>query len=813
MKPPYEDTGEFYTEADTRAKLIDPKLYQRDWTEAHIRREQTAGSIELTEDGAERLAPGRIDYVLRLPISEGTQPVAVAYVEAKRENALPEAGIEQAQNYQKRLHVTFVYSTNGHQFIEYDASSGLTSEPRPLEEFPTPTELRERYEQVKGFKLASAKAKALLMPYARGEATRRYYQDAAIRAVLEKIAARKPMWNRALLSLATGAGKTFIAVNLLKKIADAGQLQRALFLCDRDELRTQALGAFAAEFGSDAAEVYAEADGKNHARNARVHIATYQTLDVASLDATANFLIKHYPENYFSHVVIDECHRSAWGKWSAVLKRFSAAVQIGLTATPREVILSAARQDDSEQAVGPLIPWEDRQLLADNHRYFGDPVYEYTLVQGIEDGYLAPPDIHTFDLYHDNHRHAERVRRITGADLKGKTITDSATGQVVAEEQKEYGPAELEKRLLMPERIDAMCSHLFAQFLAHSGPEQKTIVFCVTDWHAGEVARRLRDLYRDWCHARGVEPKQDYAFRCTQKAGDAKSTTADLRGSVTSHFIACTVELLSTGVDVPALQNIVFFKYLNSPILFAQMLGRGTRLHAETEKLMFRVFDYTGATDLFGLDYKTKLKKKPGGGGKQKGPQPIPPKKVEGVTIRVEPTGHYLIGVIDGEPRKVSVEEYRQRLAARLLHFAPDAATFRARWLVPDQRHELLAGIVQSGLSPKALAEIEELQACDLFDVLGEVGYALQRRTRAERAFMFHTKNAKWLAPLPLPAQATLKAVANQFGKGGTEALESAAIWDVRDVAEAGGLAALKQLQLGKPYEIIDQTKERLFAA
>lgn len=812
MSPPYDDSGEFFTEADTRAKLIDPKLYQQGWTEAHIRREQTAGTIELTEEGAERLAPGRIDYVLRLPISEGTQPVAVAYVEAKRENALPEAGIDQAQNYQKRLHVAFVYSTNGHQFVEYDASSELTSAARPMEEFPTPAELRERFEQIKGFKLNSAKAKALLMPYGRGEATRRYYQDAAIRAVLEKIAARKPMWNRALLSLATGAGKTFIAVNLLKKIADAGQLGRALFLCDRDELRTQALGAFAAEFGADAAEVYADTDGKNHARNARVHIATYQTLDVASLDATANFLLTHYPEGYFSHVVIDECHRSAWGKWSAVLKRFASAIQIGLTATPREVILSATKEEESEQTVGAVIPWEDRLLLADNHRYFGDPVYEYTLVQGIEDGYLAPPDIHTFDLYHDNHQHAERLRRITGADLKGKTVTDSATGHVVEESQDEYAPAEIEKRLLMPDRVETMCAHLFEQLLAHGGPEQKTIIFCVRDSHAEEVSRRLRDLYRDWCQAQGLEPKRDYAFRCTQKAGDAKSTTADLRGSVTSHFIACTVELLSTGVDVPVLQNIVFFKYLSSPILFAQMLGRGTRLHAETEKLMFRVFDYTGATDLFGLDYKTKLKKKSAtGGGKKGGPPPTPPKKVEGVSIRIDSTGRYLIAVIDGEPRKVSVEEYRQRLAARLLHFAPDLATFRARWLVPDQRHELLAVIVQSGLSPKALAEIEELQACDLFDVLGEVGYALQRRTRAERAFMFHTKNGKWLAPLPLPAQATLKAIANQFGKGGTEALESAAIWDAPEVVKAGGLPVLKRL--GKPSEIIDQTKERLFAA
>lgn len=811
MSPPYDDSGEYFTEADTRAKLIDPALYLQGWTEAHIRREQTAGTIELTEEGAERLAPGRIDYVLRLPISEGTQPVPVAYVEAKRENALPAAGIEQAQNYQKRLNVAFVYSTNGHQFVEYDGDSGLTSEPRPIGKFPTPAELRDRFERSKGFKLSSVAAKALLMPYARGEATRRYYQDAAIRAVLEKIAAQKPGWNRALLSLATGAGKTFIAVNLLRKIADAGQLQRALFLCDRDELRTQALGAFAAEFGSDAAEVYADADGKNHARNARVHIATYQTLDVASADAAANFLLKHYPEGYFSHVVIDECHRSAWGKWSTVLQRFSSAVQVGLTATPREVILSAAKAEESEQVIGALIPWEDRQLLADNHRYFGDPVYEYTLVQGIEDGYLAPPDIHTFDLYHDNQQHAERLRRITGADLKGKVVTDSATGQVVQETKDEYAPAEIEKRLLMPERLEAMCAHLFGKLLAYGGPEQKTVIFCVRDSHAEEVARRLRDLYRDWCQAQGREPKQDYAFRCTQKAGDAKSTTADLRGSVTSHFIACTVDLLSTGVDVPVLQNVVFFKYLTSPILFAQMLGRGTRLHAETEKLMFRVFDYTGVTDLFGLAYKTKLKKKARGGGGGGGPPPPPPKKVEGVTIRIEPTGRYLVAVIAGEARKVSIEEYRQRLAARLLHFAPDAAAFRARWLVPDQRRELLNGIVQSGLSPKALAEIEELQACDLYDVLGEVGYALQRRTRVERAFMFHTKNAKWLAPKSLPVQATLKAIANQFGKGGTEALESAAIWDAPEVAKAGGLPVLKQF--GRPQEIIDQTKERLFVA
>src|SRR5262249_5584815 len=151
-----------------------------------------------------------------------------------------------------------------------------------------------------------------------GEGTRRYYQDAAIRAVMEKTAkcevTKQP--KRALLSLATGAGKTFIAVNLLKRISDAGQLTRALFVCDRDELRTQALKAFQNVFGSDAAEVYRKPDGTNNAKNARIHIATYQTLGMEDDTGDANFLTTYYPGDYFTHIVIDECHRSAWGKWS-----------------------------------------------------------------------------------------------------------------------------------------------------------------------------------------------------------------------------------------------------------------------------------------------------------------------------------------------------------------------------------------------------------------------------------------------------------------------------------------------------------------
>ncbi len=205
-------------------------------------------------------------------------------IEAKKESLRAGHGLDQGKGYSecKRLNVRFVFSSNGHQFVEFDCFTGLTSSPRPIADFPTPGELRARYEQGMGFTLESPAARPLLQPYPGGEGARRYYQDAAIRAVMKKVArdqiANQP--TRALLSMATGCGKTFIAVNLLKRISDAGQLTRALFVCDRNELHTQAVKAFQNAFGSDAAEVYRKPDGTNNAKNARIHIATYQTLGV-----------------------------------------------------------------------------------------------------------------------------------------------------------------------------------------------------------------------------------------------------------------------------------------------------------------------------------------------------------------------------------------------------------------------------------------------------------------------------------------------------------------------------------------------------
>jgi type I restriction enzyme R subunit len=256
------------SEQDTRSKLIDPVLYQRGWTEEFIKREETAGTIEIIDGEAHKQNKGRVDYTLRLNISPDTQPVAVALIEAKKEDLPANHGLEQVKRYAKGLNVPFLFSSNGHLFVEYDRITGITSKLRPLTEFPTPDELRSRYEQHLGFSLDEPAARPLLTRYRGGEATRRYYQDAAIRATLEKIAQceTRGLPKRALLSLATGAGKTFIAVNILRRIADAGQLRRALFVCDRDELRSQAAAALQIIFGADAATVSAGDAKKNAVR-------------------------------------------------------------------------------------------------------------------------------------------------------------------------------------------------------------------------------------------------------------------------------------------------------------------------------------------------------------------------------------------------------------------------------------------------------------------------------------------------------------------------------------------------------------------
>ena len=789
------------SEADTRAKLIDPAIHKCGWTEDLIRREETAGSIEIIGGKARRRSRGKVDYVLRVKVNPNTQPVAMALIEAKKDTLPPGHGLDQGKGYAecKRLNVPFVFSSNGHQFVMFDRFTGLTSSPQPMSEFPSPAELRRQYEEAMGFSLETPEAKPLLVPYTGGEATRRYYQDAAIRAVIEKTVSCELEGDpkRALLAMATGCGKTFIAVNLLKRIADAGQLKRALFVCDRDELRTQALKAFQNVFGSDAAEVFRKSDDSNNAKNARIHIATYQTLGIDTEEDDATFLTTFYPEDYFTHVIIDECHRSAWGKWSQVLTQNTNGVHVGLTATPREFKCKEKTKEVDNDAA----------ITANNIAYFGEPVYEYDMAQAIEDGYLAACEIQKGRVNLDD-------TGISIEDIIARNPVDAITGLPVTAEQirERYEKTQYEDRILLPDRVLVMCQDLFKYFLEGGNPEQKTIIFCARDRHADDVAVCMNNLYAKWCTENDKERLDLYAFKCTA-AASGNDQLPDLRGSSRSHFIATTVDLLTTGVDVPCVQNIVFFKYLKSPISFYQMVGRGTRIDLPSNKLMFHVYDYTDATRLFGEGFVVK----PPRGPKGPGPEPPPPQppeptiSVEGFDVHITEAGRYIVTDVDGKAMPVPVEEYKARLAVKLIEQAHTLEEFRSLWVDPPARHELIDTLVMAGYSPNVVRMVDDREDYDLYDVLAELGWGMNPRTRQDRTLAFTYKHEEWLNDLPSKVGATIQAIASQFERGGTEGLENPQIFQTPEVKAAGGLEALKEA--GKPAELLRETKVRMFVA
>lgn len=784
-------------EADTRAKLIDPALHARGWTENLIGREETAAAVHIIGGQPRRQERGRVDYTLRVEVEAGTQPIAMALIEAKAEHYPPTHGLQQAKLYAKRLNVPFVYASNGHQYMEHDATSGVTHGPYPLDTFPSPQELRRRYEEWKGFSLDSEAAKPLLRPYTGGDGQRRYYQDAAIRAALEKIAAGG---NRVLLTMATGSGKTFVAVNLLKKIAAAGQLRRALFLCDRDELRVQGLAALQREFGSDAAA----ATTRNPEKNARVLVATYQTLGVDRDEADASFLTRHYPPDYFSHIIIDEAHRSAWGKWSEVLKRNAAAVQIGLTATPREI----AYTEDTPEAR------QDSQISADNIKYFGDPVYDYSIGQGIEDGYLAAMEIIRRDIFLNYYKEPEEITGVRQDDLEGRIIQNSLTGATVPVPtlRDRYEAPSIERALMLPERVAEMCRDLFEHLRQTGSPEQKTIIFCATDRHADEVAIQLNNRYREWCQAQDQKPVQDYAFKCTAAAGS--EYISEIRGSNSHHFIAATVDLLTTGVDLPPVANIVFFRYVRSPIAFYQMVGRGTRLHPPTNKVMCRVYDYTDASKLFREEFTTSVapKREEGGNDDENSREGVQAIVVHGLDVHIVAAGIYIMTSNDaGEAVPVTLEQYKEQLAAKLVMDIPALDTFRAIWIDKDRRREMMNRLPDKGMAPYILQDLTDMDDYDLYDVLADIGYGQAPKTRAGRAEAFRYKNQAWLHTMPARTAETIQAIASQFSRGGTGTLEKRTIFDTPEVARAGGLKALKDY--GDPRKIFSETKKRMFAA
>lgn len=795
-----------YNEAETRYYLIDPVLRDKGYNDHSKLKLETPAPVEaIGHKGRRRVGGGRTDYLLCVQEGDMPKPLPVGVLEAKKELEDPLKGMQQAKGYSEcsRFSVQYVFATNGHLYGEFDKTSGLQTGPHSLKNhFPSHDDLTRRYAKDTGIDLGKPESALLFMADSPAYPKARYYQDAAIRACFEKILIfeqnRQPA--RILLALATGAGKTVIAANLLWRLHEAQRLPKpALFLCDRDELREQGYNKLKAVFG-DNARLVTNSKGKNSAQNARIHIATYQTLGLDDEENdTASFLSKHYLPDAFSVIIIDECHRSVGGDWSEVLLRNPNAIHIGLTATPRQL-----RESKNHSQ-------EDQIKITNNRKYFGEPVYEYNLIQAQEDGYLAACEI---------------VKR--RASIDGKTFTsdeilkakpvDAKTGRKIRQEEikDQYTSRHFDSQLLMPERIAAMCDDLFKQLCLHGGPEQKVIIFCTREIHADRVAMQMNNLYIKWCKQQDQTPKEHYAFKCMGTANGGREMIEPMRGSGERAFIACTVDLLATGVDIERLNAVVFFRYLESSILFYQMVGRGTRIDEITQKFKFWLYDYTGVTDLFGIDFITAHssgKKKTGGGGVDGGgdvggDEP-PVIQIAGQTVTVNSEGRFILTRREGRDVKIPIDEYCREMLQRVLREADNLQDFRQLWIENKKRRDLIDHLLGENYSPEVLRELEEMQEFDYYDMFAHHGYHAQALKRQERGEAYLDQNLPWFEGMPSDTAIVLKGFGHQFGLGGTEALESDSLWQVPEISRAGGLAALKKW--GQPGAVILEAKGRLF--
>jgi type I restriction enzyme, R subunit len=534
------------SELDTRAKLIDPAIARAGWGEDAIRREVriTNGRNFLVGDVVHR-RPGLIaDYILYW------KDVPIAVVEAKDNSHHEAAGLQQAKQYAQMLDVKLAFSSNGKAFVEFDY---LTSVERTLTlaAFPSPAHVLAHLRQ--GGVLSTSVDDPLTFPYS-GHKEPRYYQDVAVRRALTEIEAGR---RRLLLALATGAGKTFIASQVAWKLYKTRRVKRALFLADRIFLRDQAYNDFGFFKGLGGDPRYVIEGQPEISAQYEIYFGMYQSL---YSDRGGKPLYLQLPPDFFDLVIVDECHRSGFGTWKEILDYYQGAIQVGLTATPK-------RTDN-----------------IDTYAYFGEPSYSYSLGQGIEDGFLATYKVH-------------RVR--TNLDeLGGINVEDAlvAGAELFVPEglspvKDFYSVYEFERKIALPDWTNRICEHLAG--VLQPRPMEKTLVFCVNMDHALDVRQQMQNRFASL----GLP---DYAVRIVSEEHDASAQLADFADpSRRTPVLVTTVDLLSTGVDIPPVRNIVFVKPVGSVVVFKQIVGRGARLDPVTGKQWFRIIDYTNATRLF----------------------------------------------------------------------------------------------------------------------------------------------------------------------------------------------------------------------
>ena len=703
-----------FTESDTCRKFVVPKLQTAGWdNEPHSIAEQrtiTDGRIVPVGKGFVRKPSKKVDYLLRY-----TRDFPLAVVEAKVAYKAAANAVQQARQYAEMLGLKFAYATNGTEIIECDYFTGKEVM-RP--DFPTPDELWRRYRKGNGIADSQA-ADRLLTPsnYAVGKGER-YYQQIAINRAVEAILRGD---RRLLITMATGTGKTAVAFQICWKLWNAhwnrtGEYRRPriLYLADRNILIDQPKDGIFAAFGDARYKI----ESGEVVKSREMYFAIYQAL---AEDERRLGLFKEFAPDFFDLVIVDECHRGSArddSSWRAILSYFEPAFQLGMTATPL--------RDDNR----------------DTYLYFGNPIYEYSLRQGIDDGFLAPYRVHRVITEWDAAGWRPSRNEL---DRYGRAIPDD-----------EYQTKDFERVVALRARTLAIANHL-TRFMGKTDSFAKTIVFCVDQEHASEMRAVLIDLNQDF-----VVKHPDYVCRVTSDEGDIGRGHLSRFQDVDTKTpaILTTSQLLTTGVDAPTCKNIVIARVVGSMSEFKQIIGRGTRVRDDYGKLWFNIIDYTGsATRLFadpafdgdpaqlteeelkeGGQVSVVSDESPSFESDVDGPGPHlvepPPEQRRKYYFdegQVEIAAH-LVYDLDPDGKQLRVVRYTEYAAEKVRTLCRTALELRARWADADRRSDLIQRLEERGIDFRELAEAAKQPEADPFDLLCHLAFNAPLRTRRERA-------------------------------------------------------------------------------
>lgn len=686
------------SEEDIRMRFITPALEKSGWDLRQIKTEFTFtdGKIIVRGNVVKRGERKRADYLLYY---KPNLPIAV--VEAKDNKHSVGDGIQQGISYAKMLDVSFVYSSNGDGFVEHDMKMGTETE-LALDKFPSPEELWDRHCRYNGITPESRKIVTIPYYYQVGDKIPRYYQRIAINRTIEAVANGK---KRILLVMATGTGKTYTAFQIIHRLHSAGIKKKILFLADRNILVDQTMTQDFQPFD----KIMTKVDGRNMNSAYEVYMSLYQQL--AGDENHEPF--RAFQPNFFDLIVIDECHRGSAkddSRWRKILDYFKDATHIGMTATPKET----------------------KEIS--NISYFGDPIYTYSLKQGIEDGFLAPYKVIRVGLNVDLQGYRPEEGKL---DENGEPIED-----------REYNVKDFDKNLVIDERTKTVAK-IVSDFLKKTNRFDKTIVFCIDVEHAERMRRALINENSDL-----VRKDSRYVMRITGDNLEGKKQLDNFI-DVGSKYptIVTTSKLMTTGVDCKTCKLIVLENNINSITEFKQIIGRGTRLKPEVGKVFFTIMDFRNASRLFAdPDFDgdpVSIIETDGNGTEIDPPEdgnpppplppsPPPPPPPDGPVKKVYVKGvEVFIGLeriqYYGDNGKLITESLRDYTKRNILNEYATLDDFLTAWN-GEKRKEVIANeLKEHGVLLESLESISNKSGLDAFDLICHIAYDKTPLSKSER--------------------------------------------------------------------------------